>query len=813
MLKQGDGVAPYAQHGAFKTVGVALRRMRILAAALIVMQLLAQRADSPPRVSLAVAILGTIAAAAVVNLVSLAATRARNPRTAALLGALELIADSALVVALVVGGDGGNRDVTWAVMVVPVLEGAMRYRLRGAVLTWAGVGVGYFCLQLYMLGGPSSPLLETQLLPQMQTIIHRLGVVLMVAIPAGYLSEQLIRDIHAQRQANRQASLRGELLETVANASHQVTRLDVQVLEALTACATDLGFDSADVCEHEDGRWRIVASHGSQPLPPPTSAAGAAVVAMREHATVLVDHREADPDERAGLVSAGMSGVAATFMNNGESAVLRAAVRVGGELSPPQIECLELLASQGAVALRNGRLVGELRQMQAKLEFQAFHDALTGLPNRARFSHRVQRALAEGRNPMAILFLDLDRFKNVNDSLGHDVGDELLVAVSARLRGCVRDGDLVARLGGDEFTVLMEDVADEDEATRIAQRICEALSAPFALAGHEVRVSTSVGIAMVEDGLTDPAELVRQADVAMYHAKDLGRARWQRYAPDLDEEWLQRLRLEGELRRALEQEELYLDYQPIVAVADGRVIGVEALVRWDHAELGLIPPDVFVPIAEDFGFAEALGRYVLRRALRQTRNWQLAGTGVPPAVAVNISPQQLLHPAFFEYLDALVVETQIDPAGVLLEITERIVSVGDSCETLLTRLRDRGFRLALDDFGQGQTALRYLRRFELDVLKIDKTFVHGGVADTADRAILRSIISLAHDLGLSVIAEGVETEEQYFMLHDLGCELVQGFGLHPPLRSSVVTSVLGTTIGPFGTGVSTAAVPRPNARS
>jgi diguanylate cyclase (GGDEF)-like protein len=805
MLTQRDGAASNAQHGAFKTVGVALRRMRILAAALIIMQLLAQRADSPPPVSLPVAILGTIAAAALVNLVSLAATRARHPRTAALLGALELIADSALVVGLVVGGDGGNRDVTWAVMVVPVLEGAMRYRLRGAVLTWAGVGLGYFCLQLYMLGGPSSPLLETQLLPQMQTIIHRLGVVLMVAIPAGYLSEQLIRDIHAQRQANRQASLRGELLETVAHASHQVTRLDVQVLEALTACATDLGFDSADVCEHEDGRWKIVASSGSQPLPPPTSAAGAAVVAMREHATVLVDHREADPDERAGLSAAGMSGVAATFMNNGESAVLRASVRAGGEMSPPQIECLELLASQGAVALRNGRLVGALRQMQAKLEFQAFHDALTGLPNRARFSHRVQQALAESRNPMAILFLDLDRFKNVNDSLGHDVGDELLVAVSARLRGCVRDGDLVARLGGDEFTVLMEDVTDEDEATRIAQRICEALSAPFALAGHEVRVSTSVGIAMVEDGLTDPAELVRQADVAMYHAKDLGRARWQRYAPDLDEEWLQ--------RRALGQDELYLDYQPIVAVADGRVIGVEALVRWDHVELGMIPPDVFVPIAEDFGFADALGRYVLRRALRQTRTWQLAGAGVPPAVAVNISPQQLLHPAFFDYLDALIAETQIDPAGVLLEITERIVSVGDSCEALLMRLRDRGFRLALDDFGQGQTALRYLRRFDLDVLKIDKSFVHGGVADTADRAILRSIIALAHDLGLSVIAEGVETEEQYLMLHELGCELVQGFGLHPPLRSGVVTSVLGTTIGPFARGVPTAAAARPTARS
>jgi diguanylate cyclase (GGDEF)-like protein len=779
---QGPGVG---DERAGAAVGRALRRMRITAAALIVLHLVLRHAESSPPAPLALSIVAVVGLAGLVNLLS-RRTAGADPRTAGLLGALELTADAALALAAVVVWGSALGGAAWAVMVIPVVEGALRYRVRGAVLTWAGVGAGYAALQLGSAGSPAP-----------ESVIHQLGVVLMVAIPAGYLSDQLIADISSQRRAKREASLRGELLEKVAHASQQVTRLDARVLDALTACAADLGFDAADVCRLEEGRWRILASSGTFPLPPPASQAGAAASAMHDHATVCIDHRDADPDQLVGLHQAGMAAVAATVMNNGEAAVLRAGVRAGGELAPAQAECLELLASQGAVALRNGRLVGELRQMQAKLEFQAFHDALTGLPNRARFSHRVQEALARAVGPMAVLFLDLDRFKNVNDSLGHDVGDDLLIAVAARLRGCVRDGDLVSRLGGDEFTVLMEGVQDEAEATAIAERICEALSAPFALAGHEVRVSTSVGIAMLEEGLTDPAELVRRADVAMYHAKDLGRARWQRYAPDLDEEWLQRLRLEGDLRRALEREELYLDYQPIVAVVDGRVIGVEALVRWEHPELGLLPPDIFVPIAEDFGLADTLGRYVLQRACRQARAWQLSGSGVPPAVAVNISPQQLLHPAFFDFLDATVADTGIDPAGVLLEITERIVSVGDSCEELLGRLRERGFRLALDDFGQGQTALRYLRRFDLDVLKIDKSFVHGGVVDTADRAILRSIITLAHDLGLSVIAEGVETEEQYQMLHALGCELVQGYGLHPPLRSGVVNDVLGTRVGPF----------------
>jgi diguanylate cyclase (GGDEF)-like protein len=772
---------------ALDAVEVALRRMRLLAAAALFAQVVNYRpgVDGGPLPLPPPALAVTLAAFVLgVNALSLGANRVRGQHLAAALRAIELACD-ALVMLVVLALDLVDRDVSWAMLVIPVLEGALRYRLRGVLLTWVALSLAYAWMHVRLYQQGLDPTVPMAYLAELQTTVQRLGVVLLIAIPGAYLSEQLLRDIVAQRHATQAATVRSQLLETVAEASQRITQLDVEVLDAVARAAVALGFDVADVCVADADGWRIAASHGGRGqvrLPPP-GADGQMVDAGVQASSVVIDRLEAvTPAERQALADAGLQTVIVSFLGTTRDAAVRGGMRAGVDPTRPQLECLGLLARQAGIALRNGHLVGELRAMQAKLEHQAFHDALTGLVNRARFGRRLEEELAGGtsRGEIAVLYCDLDRFKAVNDSLGHAVGDELLVAVAERLRACTGEGDVVARLGGDEFALLVQEATTE-RAGSVAEEICRRLAVPFTLGEHEAQLGTSVGIAMAPGGALPAEELLRRADLAMYRAKQLGRSRWHWYAPELDAESQGRIQLEADLHQALERDQLQLVYQPVVHTDRGTVVGVEALLRWAHGTRGELQPASFIPLAEDSGLIVELGRWVLRRACEQAREWEQAGAR--PTVSVNVSPRQLLHPGFLRDLDTILTATGTDPRGLLLEITERIVSIDRSYDRVLAELHSRGVRLVLDDFGQGQTSLQHLRHLPLTALKLDKGFIEHGAADNRDRIILRSVIALAHDLGLSVIAEGVESFEHLKLLRAFGCDLVQGFYLYPPLQA------------------------------
>ncbi len=432
------------------------------------------------------------------------------------------------------------------------------------------------------------------------------------------------------------------------------------------------------------------------------------------------------------------------------------------------------------------RDITDRKLLEEQLRHQAFHDVLTGLPNRALFLDRLEHALVRGTRQgrsVAVLFVDLDRFKPVNDSLGHEVGDEVLRTVGRRLRECLRPEDTVARLGGDEFAVLIEDVEDTSDATLVAERVGEAMRPEFEVGDREVVLSASIGIAVSRAGQRDPGELLRAADIAMYKAKRTGKSRYEVFDPSMGARALKLLELEADLRRALERGELRLHYQPKVELATGNVVGVEALVRWEHPERGTVPLDEFIPLAEETGLILPIGRWILEQACRQAREWQgQCRVGEPLEVSVNVSARQFGHPGLVGEVARVLEETGLEPKGLLLEITESVV-MGDaeSNAATLRELKELGVRLAIDDFGTGYSSLSYLHRFPVDALKIDRSFVDGLGRESEDMAIVRAVIALAHSLRLEVIAEGVETQEQAKRLQALGCQIAQGYFFSQPL--------------------------------
>lgn len=449
----------------------------------------------------------------------------------------------------------------------------------------------------------------------------------------------------------------------------------------------------------------------------------------------------------------------------------------------------------------NGRLVWALRDIsqikssEEQAAYLAYHDSLTGLPNRRLFNDRLEVAIATAsrkKQRLALLFLDLDNFKNVNDGLGHAAGDELLQETARRLRGKVRDEDTVARLGGDEFILLLVGIQEPEYAAVVSQRILDDLAKPFRLRGRQFYLSASVGITISPDDGSEAEALVSNADMAMYRAKSAGRNNYKLFTPALNEKVQRRMCLETALRQAIGNQEFLVHYQPKVELAQGRVVGMEALVRWERPGHGLVSPNEFIPLAEDTGQIVAIGRWVLEQACRQAKTWHDQGHH-DLAVSVNLSPRQFQQKDLVPMVTETLGASGLDAASLELEVTESMVmsSVDDAIVTL-GQLTDLGVRLSMDDFGKGYSNLYYLKHFPMDTLKIDRSFVRDVATQRDDASIVDTIINMSRSLGLKVIAEGVEDTDQLRFLRERSCDQMQGFLFSRPLPSEQISQMLAS---------------------
>ncbi len=517
------------------------------------------------------------------------------------------------------------------------------------------------------------------------------------------------------------------------------------------------------------------------------------------HAGYTIDHRSpvVVPDWRAerrfamsAMVRQIKARSGATVPIDGQSApfgVLGVQSKELRSFSGGDLDFLHALANVLADAI-------ERQSTEDRIRHQALHDPLTGLPNRALFLDRLEHALSRlprRESLAAILFLDLDRFKLVNDSLGHQVGDELLAAAAPRLRQAVRASDTVARFGGDEFGILLEDISDEHAAIEMAERIAAVFTRPFVLAGSEHFVTTSIGIALARGGEL-ATELIRDADAAMYRAKERGSARYELFDEAMRDRAMIRLRVENDLRRALERGELRLEYQPVVTLNKLEVVGAEALVRWDHPQRGVIGPSEFIPVAEEDGLIEPIGRWVLEQACRQAARWYQSRPDDPPiSLSVNLSAMQFAKRGFPETVADVLRATGLDPECLSLEITESVIMRDtEAVSDALRDLKAIGVKIVLDDFGTGYSSLAYLTRLPLDALKIDRSFVDGLGVEAPDTAVTEAIIAMSRALSLRVIGEGVETERQAQALAALGCHSAQGFHFSPPIPATEFATLL-----------------------
>jgi diguanylate cyclase (GGDEF)-like protein len=439
-------------------------------------------------------------------------------------------------------------------------------------------------------------------------------------------------------------------------------------------------------------------------------------------------------------------------------------------------------------------VAGHMEAQIAELAAEALYDPLTTLPNRALFLDRVERLLTRARRrkgAVAVLFFDLDNFKLINDSLGHEVGDQLLINVARRLEGAVREEDTIARFGGDEFAIAVGDVAQPDDATEIATRIADHLAAAFTCAGHEVFVTGSIGIALNRSEHDRPEGLLADADTAMYKAKANGKARFELFSQDMQNQMAERLRLETDLRRAVERGELQVYYQPVVDLLSQQTVEVEALLRWEHPRRGAIPPAEFVPVAEESGLIGPIGRSALLQACRQERTWRDEfGPSAPVKVSVNLSARQF-SPVLVKEVQEVLREANLDPDGLKLEITEGILIRSEAATfAILFELKELGIDLALDDFGVGYSSLSYLKRFPFSSLKIDRSFVQRVGSDQEDAAVVRAIVTIAKTLHMHVVAEGIETVAQFEQLRALGCDRGQGYFFARPVTAQAIGEML-----------------------
>lgn len=780
----------------------AVRRVRTLVALLIAVHYLLEPARFEVlggRGSSLVVMLAAVATAAGTNLFSRLGAAGRFD--ARVVMATELALDTLLVVALatLTGAEG----IGWVLFALPIIEAAVRFRLAGALLHWMLLTAIVLVARIWATELIDAP----DLLTELESVLDQLSVLFLVVVPGAHLVEQLVADVTAQTGATRRAFERGTLLERVAEAGRDMSRLGGEHVAAIIEGTRRLGFDAADVVVGVPGagagvagagvagglQWRSIGAGGAA-LPPPGAAGSGLRPCDLTHRAVLVDREDEEPTELAALDAHGLDALVAHTVSadDGRVVVLRAAVAGGGRLSVASLDALQLLAGQATVALRNDELLRELTTMHRDLEHQAHHDALTGLANRALLLKELTAALADQRARPALLFLDLNGFKPVNDRLGHKAGDTLLRLVAARLPGAIPPGSMVARLGGDEFTVLLQGAVSDEEAQRCADAVYEHVSSPYDLDGESVHVSTSIGIAFGDPGV-DERELLRRADVAMYRAKH-GSARrpTASYRPEFDHAEQRRARLIADIGPAIAADRLTLLYQPVYARGAAPAMrGVEALLRWNHELHGEIPAPEIVESARAADAGGRLTAWVLHEACRTAAGW-LAGRELPFFVSVNASPEDLASQELAGAAQAALEVSGLAARHLLIEISERLVApqaavVAETVQALAAA----GVGLLLDDFGEGQTSLSHIQSLPLSGIKLDRTLVVQAERSERDRIVLASVVELCHRLRLVVVAEGVETAAQLRIVSDLGADLLQGHYLAPAQPVAGITSLLG----------------------
>ena len=606
------------------------------------------------------------------------------------------------------------------------------------------------------------------------------------------------QDVTEREQAQTQALQRAEAQAAVADLGERAlegVEISTLLRDAVTSVSSLLGTEVAAVLEATEDDFIVRAAVDAQSemvgtRVPAGDRSQAGYTLLCKNPVVVRDWDEETRFERPAVLRQEGSRSGMTVIIGGGEApfgVLGTQSAKQRDFDEDDINFLQSVANVLATAIQRRRIEEEIRH-------QAVHDPLTNLPNRSLFSDRLAQALAHARRQttsVAVLFLDLDQFKLVNDSHGHEAGDELLRAVAPRISDTLRAVDTVARFGGDEFGILIEDVETERDATRAAERIAAALSRPFVLRGREHFVTATVGIAIGE-GSEAPEALIRDADAAMYRAKDRGRGRYEIFDEVMRAKVVDHLRTENELRLALDRDELRLHYQPIVSLTTGAIAGVEGLLRWQHPDRGLQAPGEFISLAEESGLIVPVGRWVLEQACRQVSAWhQERPDAAPLGISVNLSARQVNDPELPQLVGAALADSGADPLSLSLEVTETaLLDDSEASHETLRRLKALGVRLVLDDFGTGFSSLDYLRRFPFDSLKVDRSFIARLGDQPEDAAIVQAIAGIAAALGLGVTAEGVETEEQLNAVRALGCQHAQGFYFTPPLPAEDLAEML-----------------------
>jgi diguanylate cyclase (GGDEF)-like protein len=508
-------------------------------------------------------------------------------------------------------------------------------------------------------------------------------------------------------------------------------------------------------------------------------------ILMSEKPTAL---RDARGDSSPGVATtardfgvAGFLGMRLVSADGEATAIFCAVDESPRDWTKEEVRLFRGIAVSALTEIELQRRTADAERIEQQLRHDALHDRLTGLPNRGFFIERVRIAVERARrNPdecFGVLFLDLDNFKAINDSFGHVAGDELLLEVSRRLTGCLRSLDMLARLGGDEFALLLENIRDPSDAARVAERLQASLQAPIRVGDDEAYTSVSIGIAVHGEADDHPQHLLRSADLALYRAKEQGRARFQVFDPRMHEVAVRRLRLETDLRRALERDQFRVYYQPVVSLDSGRIVAVEALLRWQHPERGLVPPGEFIHVAEETGLISDISRWVLEQSCRQLQAWRREhGDDAPQSVWVNLSVRQLAEGGLVRQVAEVLQALRFEPQRLALEVTENLLVENlDASLRTLTELNALGVRVFMDDFGSGHSSLGYLDRLAIDGIKIDRSFIGHLHAGDRPLKLVKTIVALVRSLGFIPIAEGVETEEQLRLLRDMGCEFAQGF--------------------------------------